>query len=321
MRRRRIALAAIALPAMLAQAQPSVRMPRIGILGDSAGDDVQIAALRDGLRSHGYVDGRTATFVERYAHGETDRMPQLAAELVASRVDVIVTGGRAGASAALAASRTIPVVFSAVGDPVGMGIAASLARPGGRATGLSNLVVSLSGKQLEQLKATVPTASRVAIFHNPGNSAPSLKETRAAAPALKLDVTEVPVASPADLARAFAAARERRAQGVLALSDPVFGASLPQLARAALESRLATLYSRREFVTEGGLVSYGPSFTDQYRRAAGYVDRILKGAKPGDLPIAQPERFELAVNLKTALALGLTIPKAIVGQADLVVPA
>ena len=254
----------------------------------------------------------------RYADGVVDRFPDFAAELIRLNVDVLVVGGTLAARSAKAATATVPIVFTSVSDPVGAGLVASLAHPGGNATGLSNIVSELSAKQLELLKAAVPRIYRVAILHNPLNSGPALIGTREAARALAVELEVIEVRVPNELASAFSTVTTRHADAVLALSDPVFG-NETQLARLATKHRLPAMYARREFAQAGGLLAYGPNFSDSYRRAAGYVDKILKGAKPGDLPVEQPTTFELTINLKTAKALGLTIPQSLLLRADEVI--
>jgi putative ABC transport system substrate-binding protein len=282
-----------------------------------------LAAFRQGLRELGYVEGRSVVIEARDARGVLDRTPQLVAELLGLRVDILVTSGTAATRAAMAQTTTVPIVFASVGDPVGSGLVASLARPGGNVTGLSNLVTELGGKQLELLKAAVPQVSRVAVLYNPvtraAGTGAGLDRTREAARTLGLELKVWEVREPKELTTAFEALTAWRAGAVLALFDPVFGAELAQLARLAAQHRVPAMYARREFATHGGLLSYGPSFPDIYRRAATYVHRILKGAKPADLPVEQPTKFELVINLKTAKALGLAIPPAVLARADEVI--
>lgn len=302
-----------------ADAQTATKAYRIGYLGERSSPDPLLAAFQQGLRDLGYTEGQNIVIESRYADGITVRLPELAAELVRLKVDVLVVGGTVAARSAMAATKTVPIVFTLVGDPVGAGLVASLARPGGNATGLSNVVTELSGKQLELLKAAVPKISRVVVLHNPRNSGPALKRTRDAAQSLGLELQLLEVRQPSELASAFSAMQARRPDAVLALSDPAFGIELVQLSRLAITNRLPAMYSRTEFVEAGGLLSYGPNFNNNFRRAAGYVDRILKGAKPGDLPVEQPTKFELAINMKTAKALGLTISQSMLQRADQVI--
>jgi ABC-type uncharacterized transport system substrate-binding protein len=297
-------------------AQPANRIPRIGVLAERPPPDPMLAAFLDGLRDLGYVDGRNVIIERRYGTGAVDKYPEMIAELIRLDVDVLVVGGAVAARSAKAASATMPIVFTSVGDPVATGLVASLSRPNGNATGLSNIVAELSAKQLELLKLASPKISRVAILHNPLNSAPSLVAARAAARALGLQLQLVEVRRPSELAPALAAVVSTRADAILALSDPVIGNELIPLAAMALANRMPSIYSRSEFAEQGGLLAYGPDFAINYRRAAAYVDKILKGARPGDLPVEQPTKFEFVVNLKTAKALGLQIPSQLLQRAD-----
>jgi putative tryptophan/tyrosine transport system substrate-binding protein len=294
--------------------------PRVGVIGEASADDPFLEAFRQGLRDLGYVDGRNIAVQYRYLEGNLRRVPDVTAELVRLGVDVLVVGGTASTRAAKRATTKVPIVFTVVSDPVASGIVASLGHPGGNVTGTASLSVSaeISSKQLELLNSAVPRVSRIALLHNPGNEASgqALPGTREAARVLGVEVLVLEVRDRADLARAFAALTAARAGAVLALSDPVFGNEIPQLAQLAARHRLPAMYARREFVEAGGLLAYGPSFTDGYRRAASYVDRILKGAHPASLPVEQPTRFELFVNLKTARALRLTMPPSLLSRAD-----
>jgi putative ABC transport system substrate-binding protein len=313
-------LGALAAP-RVAGAQSPLRIPRIGVIGERAATDPFLVAFRDGLQELGYIEGKSILVEYRYLQGTLTRAPALAAELVRLRVDVLVVGGTVVAQAARAATKRIPIVFVLAGDPVGSGIVASLARPGGNATGMSNLVSELGGKQLETLKAAVPRVSRVAVLYNPLNPAAevALNEVRGAARAMTVELHVVAVRKPEDVAGAFSTLTAWRAGGVLALSDPVLGSQIPQLTSLATRHRLPAIYGRREFAEAGGLLAYGPSFLDNYRRAASYVDKILKGARPADLPVQQPTKIELIVNLKTAAALGITIPPPLLARADQVI--
>ncbi len=303
---------------LAAEAQPTGKLPRIGVIGERSSTDPFLTAFRKGLRDLGYIEGQNIVIEYRYADGVVDRFPDFAVELTRLNVDVLVVGGTLAARSAKAATATVPIVFTAVGDPVGTGIVASLARPGGNATGLSNIVSELSAKQLELLKATVPGIFRVAILHNPLNSGPALTRTREAARALAVELEVVEVRVPNELPIVFSTLTGRHADAVLALSDPVFGDEA-QLARLATEHRLPAMYARREFAVAGGLLAYGPNFSDNYRRAASYVDKILKGTKPDDLPVEQPTTFEFVINVKTAKALKLTIPQSVLSRADEVI--
>jgi len=269
-----------------AEAQTAVKVPRIGVLRETSPTDPLLAAFRQGLRELGYTEGQNIFIEYRYARGVVDQIPTLAAELIGLNVDVLVVGGTAAARAAMARTSTIPIVFTLSGDPVGTGLLASLARPSGKATGLSNLVSELSGKQLELLKTALPQVSRVAVLYNPASPVvgPALNDTRKAARALSVELHVVEVCQPNELASAFAALTAWRAGAVLALSDWVFGNTLSELAQVAAENRLPAIYARREFVEVGGLLAYGPSFTDNWRRAATFVDKF---SRVRSLPIFQ----------------------------------
>lgn len=312
------AIAFLGLPGT-AGAQQAARIAKIGVLAERASPDPMLAALLAGLRDLGYIEGQNIVVERRYGQGAVESYPALAAELVRLKVDVLVVGGTVAAQAAKAATPTIPIVFTSVGDPVAAGLVASLSRPGGNVTGLSNIIAELSGKQLELLKQAAPKITRVAVLHNPLNSGPALKVTREAARALKLELQFLDVREASQVPGAVSLASARRADAVLALSDPVMGNSLRQLAEAAASHRLPAIYSRSEFAQEGGLMSYGPDFATNYRRAATYVDRILKGAKAGDLAVEQPTTFEFVVNLRTAKTLGLAIPPSVLQRADRVI--
>jgi putative ABC transport system substrate-binding protein len=273
------------------------------------------------LRELGYVEGKNIAIEWRYAEGKFDRLPGLAAELVSLNVDVIVTAGPMDTRAAKEATSTIPIVMTWDQDPVGSGFVASLARPGGNVTGLSSLAPEISGKQLELLKDIVPRLSRAAFLGNskePGN-AQALKETEAAARSFGVQLQYLDLLAPKDLETIVASATNGRAQAILVLTSPVTFVHRTQVARLAVEHRLPAIYHRRQFVEDGGLMSYGVSQNDLDRRAATYVDKILKGAKPADLPVEQPTKFEFVINLKTAKQIGLTIPPNVLGRADRVI--
>jgi len=309
--------------AVTVEAQQPGKIPRIGFLTATSLSAVaaRTEAFRQGLRELGYIEGKNIVIEWRWAEGKTERLHDLAAELVRLKVDVIVTGGPASTRAAKEATSTIPIVMEFDNDPVGNGFVASLARPGGNITGLSSLAPEISGKQLELLKEIVPRLSRVAVLGNttlPGN-AQALRETELAAEALKLKVQYIDMLGPKDFETAFRAASKGRAEAVLALASPVFVLQRTQIADLAAKSRLPAIYDRPEFVDDGGLMSYGTNFTDLSRRAATYVDKILKGAKPADLPVEQPTKFEIVINLKTAKQIGLTIPSHVLLQADRVI--
>jgi putative ABC transport system substrate-binding protein len=267
------------------------------------------------------VEGENIVIEQRYANGVPDRLPGLAAELVRLTVDVIVVGGTLDAKAAKAATTAIPIVFSIAGDPVGSGLVVSLARPGGNITGLSNLQGELGGKRLQLLKEAVPHASRIAVLINPANptNAVDLQGARAAAQTLSVQLQVIEVRNPNEFAGAFAAMARGGAGALLTLADPVFGTDPSRLARLAAEYRLPAMFFEKVFVDAGGLMSFGPNISDQFRRAAVYVDKILKGTKPADIPVEQPTRFSLAINMTTAKTLGLAFPSSTLIQATEIV--
>jgi len=306
-----------------AHAQQPKKVPRIGYLSNTSpsADSARYEAFRQGLRELGYVAGKNVVIEYRYTEGKSDRLPALAAELVRLRVDVVVTGGGATTRAAKEATTTIPIVFAQDGDPVASGFVASLARPGGNITGLSNFAPELNGKRLELLKEIVPKLSRVAVLGTstvPGH-ARFLKETEPAAGALRLQLQFLDVRAPKDIETAFRAASKGRADGLLVLSGPVLTSHRTQVLDLAVESRLPAIYNFPEWVEAGGVMSYGVNLTDLFQRAATYVDKILKGAKPADLPVEQPKKFEFIINLKVAKQIGLTIPPNVLARADRVI--
>jgi len=320
-------IAVLTLNAMLfalcVPAHGQQKIARIGYLGFGSPSTIptRIEAFRQGLRELGYVEGKNIFIEWRSAEGNADRLPSLAAELVRLKVDIIVTNGPYSTRAAKAANVTIPIVMAAVGDPVGDGIVASLARPGGNITGLSSVAPELSGKRLELLKEIVPKLSRVTVFGsstNP-NTAGMFKEVELAAGALKLKLQYIDVLSPKDFETAFRAAVNGQAEAVLALGNALFNSQRRQVVELAVKSRLPAIYSNQRIVEAGGLMSYGVINLDLDRRAATYVDKILKGAKPADLPVEQPTKFELVINLKTAKQIGLTIPPNVLVRADKVI--
>jgi putative ABC transport system substrate-binding protein len=275
--------------------------------------------FRQGLRELGWVEGQNTVIDYRYAEGRFDRLPGLAAELVRLKVDIIVAAPTPAAAAAKKATGTIPIVMIAVGDPVGLGLIASLARPGGNVTGLSFSVgPEILGKQLELLKETVPKLRRVAILSNPANPVQpgQIREVNVAARSLGVQLQFLEARGPNEFDGAFAAMAKERVGALLVLADSMLIAHRTRLADLAARSRLPAAYGTREDVEAGGLMSYGPSLRDLFRRGATFVDKILKGAKPADLPVEQPTKFELVINLKTAKALGLTIPPSLLGRAD-----
>ena len=316
---RRIALAVVlALSLTLAaEGQQAGKVSRIGVLAVSAAAfSPRIEAFRRGLREHGYVEGKNILLEYRYAEGKLDRLPDLAAELVALKVDVIVTASPPAVRAAQKATSTIPIVFAAVGDPVADGLVKSLARPGQNTAGLSIVGPELEGKRLELLKEAVPKTTRVAVLFGPQRLR---KELESAAPALGIQLISLPVQELGDFESAFETARKENADALITSPSPLLNTVRERIVALAAKNRLPAMYAGPEFVETGGLMSYAPSYTDLFRRAATYVDKILKGAKPGDLPVEQPTKFELVINLKTAKALGLTIPQSVLGRADQVI--
>jgi putative ABC transport system substrate-binding protein len=310
---------------LAARAQQAAKVARIGYLaGNQAASPHLPEAFHQGLRDLGYVEGRNVVIELRDAEGKFERLPALAAELVALKVDVIVAPSTLAALAAKQATRTLPIVFIGANDPVTDGLVASLARPGGNVTGLATLVSELVGKYLELLKQALPEVSRVAFLWHPGGSGERterdmLKAAEAAARALGVRLQFVEVRGPEDFDRAFSDMTRARAGALTVFGSSMFVSERRRLADLAAKNRLPGMYPIREFVDAGGLMAYGPNNADLLRRAATYVDKILKGAKPGDLPVEQPTKFELVINLKTAKALGLTIPQSVLGRADEVI--
>jgi putative ABC transport system substrate-binding protein len=307
-----------------AEAQQPPKVPRIGRLGASsvAADSIRREAFRQGLRELGYVEGKNFVILWRDAEGKRDRLPALAAELVRLKVDVIVTGGGNATEAAKKATSNIPIVMAQSSDPVAEGFVASLARPGGNITGLSNLAPELNGKRLELLKEVVPGLSRVAVFGTStarANAQP-LREVELAAGAFGMKLQYLDVLAPKDFEAAFQAARKGRADVVFMLVwGPVLNPRRKEIAELAVKSRLPVMYLDREHVEAGGLMTYGVSEADLDRRTAMYVDKILKGAKPADLPVEQPIKFEFIINLQAAKQIGLTIPPNVLARADKVI--
>jgi putative ABC transport system substrate-binding protein len=317
-------LALSLLASLLAvKAQPAQKVPHIGYVGyDAPGSDPSgIAGLRQGLRELGYVENQNIVIEYRYAEGNPDRLPGLIAELTRLKADLILTQGTAVTAAAQREAGTTPIVFVAA-DPVRSGFVQSLARPGGNITGLSVAQAEhFSEKWLELVKDTVPKASRVGIIWNPTNPilGANLREMVAVAPGLGLQLSSQPVRSVTDIDAAFAAMARTRVAALIVQTDPLVVSRTAQILRLAAAHRVPTIYGLREFVDAGGLMSYGPNFADLWRRAATYVDKILKGAKPADLPVEQPTKFELVINAKTAKALGLIIPPSLLARADQVI--
>jgi ABC-type uncharacterized transport system substrate-binding protein len=328
MDRRRFMLTSLAgaLAAPLgAEAQQAAKIARIGYLAiDLVANPRFRESFRQGLRDLGYVEGRNVVIEYRDAEGKPERLPALAAELVALKVDVIVAGGTAQALAAKQATRSLPIVFAQAADPVSSGLVTSLARPGGNVTGLSMLNPELVGKCLEHLKEAVPGISRVAVLWRAGELGERTerdmrKGAEVAARALGVRLQFLEARGSADLDRAFSEMTRARAEALTVLTSTTLIGERIHLVDLAAKNRLPAVYPWREGVDAGGLMSYGPNGADMYRRAATYVDKILKGAKPGDMPVEQPTKFELVINLKTAKALGLTIPPSVLARADQVI--
>src|SRR5262245_26083611 len=304
----------------LAEAQQPKKVPRIGYLGATP-HSARIDAFRQGLHELGYTEGKNIIIEWRFAEANPDRLRTFAAELVRLPVEIIVTAGPVSTRSAKQATAAIPIVMAFDEDPVGSRFAASLARPGGNITGLSALSPEISGKQLELLREIVPKLSHVAVLGNatqPG-SPQALREINIAADAFRVQLQYLEIQAPKDIETAFQAASKERADAVLVLSTAILFSQRRQVADLAVKSRLSAIYNRPEYVEDGGLVSYGPSMTDLFRRAATYVDKILKGAKPADLPVEQPTKFEFVINLKAAKQIGLTIPPNVLARADKVI--
>ena len=321
MRRAVLASVAVLLLAapLLAGAQPTSRAPRIGVLWPNP--PATFDFVRQGLSALGYVEGRNIEFEYRWAQDKLDQLPQLAAELTALKVDLIVTLAPPATLAAKNATQTIPIVFVGIGDPVASGLVPSLSRPGGNLTGTTRMLSEMSAKHVEFLKQAAPALSLLGVLWNPTNSshAPALKASETVARSLSVRVVALEVRAPTDLDGAFATLARERADGLLFLADPVFFIHLGRMADLVTAARLPSISNFTEFPRLGGLLGYSPSIADEFRRAATHIDRILKGAKPGDLPIQQPSKFELVINLKTAKALGLAVPPALLARADQVI--
>jgi putative ABC transport system substrate-binding protein len=317
--------AAVLLVPLAGEAQHAATIPRIGLLFPTSLSDPRtprfLEAFRQGLRELGYAEGQNIAIESRFAEGKWDQLPSLAAELVRLKVDVIVTYTTPATQAAKQATATIPIVVAAVIDPVAAGLVASLAHPGGNITGLSQMVPELVGKQLEVLKEVFPKISRVALLGNPANAgnAPQVRHAQTAAQALGMRLQFLEARGPSEIESAFAAMTTERAGAVIILIDSTLNDHRTRIADLAARRRLPMVSGTIETVEAGGLMAYGPSVRDMFRRAAAHVDKILKGAKPADLPIEQPTKFDLVINLRTARALGLTIPRSVLLRADQVI--
>jgi len=299
------------------------KIPRVGFLSPATANSApgRLEGFKLGLRELGWVEGQNLAIDYRWGEGRDDRLLGLADELVRLKVDVNMAHGTVAVLAARRAAATIPIVFPSAGDPVATGLVGSLARPGGNVTGLTIIAPDLGGKRVEMLREVIPRLTRLAVLRNPANpvSVPELRETQAAGRALGVEIQSLEVGDPDEFAGAFSAMTRERAGALVVLSDAMFVGRHVQIVDHAAKSRLPAIYWTREFAEAGGLMSYGPNQVDMYRRAAVFVDKILKGAKPADLPVEQPTRFELVINMKTAKALGLTFPPSILVRADQVI--
>ncbi|HSE89208.1 MAG TPA: ABC transporter substrate-binding protein [Candidatus Binatia bacterium] len=306
----------------IAEAQQQMNVPRIGVLinGSPSTHKYQIDPFRQSLHELGWVEGKTVLIDYRYGHGKLDRLSELARELADLKVDVIYASATPATVAAKKATRTIPIVFTGVGDPVGSGLVESLAKPGANVTGFAILSPEMGGKRLELLKEAFPRVKRIAFFWSPSASTTvAVKAIRVAAEALRLQIQSLEVRSSDDFASVFDAVTKQQAQALLMNPSPVLGSHRMLIIQFAAKNRLPAMYANSEFVESGGLMSYAHSNADAYKRAAVYVDKILKGAKPADLPVEQPMKFELLINLKTAKQIGVTIPPNVLARADRVI--
>ena len=307
----------------VAHGQQKAKVYRIGFLGNSTAalEANLVQPFREGLRDLGYVEGRNVLIEYRWAEGKYERFPALIAELIAEKVEVIVTAGTPATLAVKKATTSVPLVMVAVGDPVGTGIVASLGRPGGNITGLTSISPELEGKRLELLREVIPKLSHIAVLWNPASPLQVVaeKETRAAAQVLRMKVLSLGVRAPEELDSAFAAIVRERPGALLVLADRLFLHNRARIMSFAAQNRLPGVYAYRELVEAGGFMSFGPSYAGMHRRAATYVNKILKGTKPADLPVEQPATFELVINLKAAKALGVTIPQSVLLRATEVI--
>jgi putative ABC transport system substrate-binding protein len=304
-----------------AEAQQPKKVPRIGVLTPGFAGGPDLGAFRQGLRDLGYVEGKNIVIEHRYAEGKLDRLPELATEMVRLKVDIIAVGSTRAAIAAKQATSTIPIVVGSAGDLVGAGLVSSLARPGGNVTGLTNIDPDFSAKRLELLKETFPKISRVAVLYHggPGGDEEELRETEAAARALGVQIQSLKVKDPSQFQDAYAAMNKERADALIIFQSSFTFPRRRQLVELATKNRLPTICGQAVWIEDGGLISYGTDFRQSWRRAATYVDKILKGAKPDDLPVEQPMKFELVINLKAAKQIGVTIPPNVLARADKVI--
>ena len=302
------------------EAQQAKKIPRVGILFIGSRNQPHLEAFKQGLRERGYTEDKNIVLEYRYAEGNNDRLPQLAAELVRDKVDIIVTTASVSALAARAVTKTIPIVMTS-GNPLESGLAASLAKPGGNVTGLTVLSVDLSGKRVELLTETFPKTTRIAALQSPQDfeAGAGYKETQEAAKAFSLRLHPVEVQSANDFEPAFAQMKKTGETALLVILSPMITFNSRRIVELALKYRLPGMYPTKQFAEEGGLMSYGPLIADLYRRAATYVDKIFKGAKPGELPVEQPTKFELVINLQTSKQIGVTIPPSVLARADKVI--
>ena len=323
MRRRHFLAAALIGASGLARGQPVARVPRLAYLSSLSADSDRrwLAAFRAGLGEHGYVEGRNVVIDLRYAAGELERLPALAADLARANPDVFVVYGPDAARAADRATKTVPVVITNTQDPVASGLVASLARPGGKITGMSDFHAASTTKRLEILRQALPKLARLGVFWRSGNAPhrAQIEDLQRAAPRLGVDLLPLDIARPEDIEPAFATMRKERAGALLMLGESVLTANMKRIIDLSAKSRIPSMYTAPIFAERGGMISYGSDVGDLVRRSAAYVDKILKGAKPADLPIEQPTKFELVINLKTAKAMGIAIPHSILLRADRVI--
>jgi putative tryptophan/tyrosine transport system substrate-binding protein len=305
------------------EAQESKNIPRLGFLSAGAAQDdgERLAVFSEALRDLGYIEKKNISIEYRFAEGKLERLPELAAGLARLNVNIIVTAGNEAVQAAKTATQTIPIVMAFSGDPVGAGFVATLARPGGNITGLSRINIELTAKRLELLNEVMPTATRIAVLYNPEGRVPmlALKEAQAMAKKLGLQIQALEMQAPQDIDNAFRSAARERAGAVMTLAGGFTGFNRKRIVNLAAKSRLPAMYNNSRFVEDGGLMSYASDQREEFRRATLYVDKILKGTKPGELPVEQPTKFELLMNLRTAKQIGLTIPPHVLARADKII--